>query len=64
MGSIHQSKPKRTASNELLKIDGLENYKNACVEYNQALKEGWSKERLLELVEDWQKIDDRGDRRR
>ncbi|KAI2485043.1 hypothetical protein Ptr902_03983 [Pyrenophora tritici-repentis] len=65
MSSMHLPgpKPKRSASNELLKIDDLENYQQACTEYKQALKEGWSKERLLELVDAWQKIDGGGGRK-
>ncbi|RMZ72813.1 hypothetical protein GMOD_00009862 [Pyrenophora seminiperda CCB06] len=65
IGSMHQSKSKakaklqRTASSELLKINGLENYTQACAEYHQALEAGWSKQQLLELVEEWQKMDER-----
>ncbi|EFQ91706.1 hypothetical protein PTT_11347 [Pyrenophora teres f. teres 0-1] len=64
MSSMHQSKSKakRSASNELLKIDNLDTYQQACAEYKWALKEGWSKERLLDLVDDWQRIDERGGR--
>ncbi|CAO2648476.1 Nn.00g077430.m01.CDS01 [Neocucurbitaria sp. VM-36] len=48
---------KRSPSSELLKIDGLNSYMNACAEYNQGLREGWGKERLLQRIEEWQELD-------
>ncbi|KAJ4369752.1 hypothetical protein N0V83_005515 [Neocucurbitaria cava] len=47
---------KRSASSELLKIDDLSIYKDACAEYNRGLREGWSKERLLQTIDKWQEL--------
>ncbi|KAI4706857.1 hypothetical protein J4E89_008553 [Alternaria sp. Ai002NY15] len=44
---------KRSASSELLKIDDLNIYQSACAAYKLGLERGWSKERLLESVEEW-----------
>jgi hypothetical protein len=49
------------ASSELLKIEGLGNYMGACAAYKKAMEEGWEKERLLRLMEEWRMMD--GDRR-
>jgi hypothetical protein len=44
---------KRSASSELLKIEDLRIYEKACAAYKLGLERGWSKERLLESVEEW-----------
>jgi hypothetical protein len=44
---------KRPGSSELLEIENLETYQNACAVYRFGLERGWSKERLLESVEEW-----------
>ncbi|KAF1844686.1 uncharacterized protein K460DRAFT_416070 [Cucurbitaria berberidis CBS 394.84] len=48
---------KRSASNELLKIDDLDDYADACSEYGRGLREGWNREFLLHRVEEWQKLE-------
>jgi hypothetical protein len=48
---------KRTASSELLKIEGLNNYMGACAAYERGLKKGWEEETLLRLVEEWHRMD-------
>jgi hypothetical protein len=48
---------KRTASSELLEIEGLGNYMGACAAYKRGLEECWEKERLLRLVEEWQRME-------
>lgn len=58
---VGRSGIKRSASSELLKIDDLRIYTNACAEYNRGLREGWSKERLLQTIDKWQELD-RGER--
>ena len=47
---------KRSASSELLKIEGLSNYMGACAAYKKAMEEGWEKQRLLRLVEEWRRM--------
>ncbi|KAH6868254.1 hypothetical protein BKA58DRAFT_458941 [Alternaria rosae] len=44
---------RRSASSELLKIEDLRIYQSACAAYRLGLERGWSKERLLESVEEW-----------
>ncbi|KAF1937569.1 hypothetical protein EJ02DRAFT_458609 [Clathrospora elynae] len=53
---------KRSASSELLKIENLDDYRNACAAYKWALKEGWSEERVLAMIGDWQKMDGKRER--
>jgi hypothetical protein len=51
---------RRSASSELLKIEGLRNYMGACEAYVRGVEEGWGKEDLLELVEEWRRRDRAG----
>jgi hypothetical protein len=60
--SKYELKPaiKRTASSELLKIEGPSHYMGACAAYKRGLEEGWENERLLKMVEEWQKMESVG----
>jgi hypothetical protein len=44
----------------LLKIEGLSHYMGACAAYKRGLEEGWEDERLLGMVEEWQKMESAG----
>lgn len=52
-----QTGVKRSASSELLKIDGLKNYIGACTQYEKGLEMGFSKKRLLRNVDEWKRRD-------
>lgn len=42
---------KRSASSELLKIEELGIYMEACARYNRGVREGWSEEELLRMID-------------
>ncbi|KAF2791452.1 hypothetical protein K505DRAFT_389115 [Melanomma pulvis-pyrius CBS 109.77] len=48
---FHTSKPAKVSpTTELLKIDDLSDYMEACAKYNNGLKAGWTDEQLFEMI--------------